>query len=152
MTTWTNITDASLEPGKPVRSIDLLALRDNAIAITEGAAGAPKIETASMTANSINGDRLSNGTTGAEKLQSGTTERDWVLGRNAGAAAGAVGSYAMALSTGATFGDSLAASSLRPSNADGTIFNAAPSGTWRCMGMAGVGSGANIVTIFLRIS
>lgn len=43
MATWTTVPDASLEPGKPIRSIDVLALRDNPIAITEGAAGAPKI-------------------------------------------------------------------------------------------------------------
>lgn len=43
MATWTNIGDTFLEPGKPVRSVDGLALRDNPIAIAEGAAGAPKI-------------------------------------------------------------------------------------------------------------
>jgi hypothetical protein len=40
---WTNIGDTFLEPGKPVRSADLIALRDNPIAIAAGAAGAPKI-------------------------------------------------------------------------------------------------------------
>ena len=29
MATWTDITDAALEPGKPARSVDALALRDN---------------------------------------------------------------------------------------------------------------------------
>jgi hypothetical protein len=43
MATWTTLPDASLEPGKPIRSIDGLALRDNPIAISEGAAGAPRI-------------------------------------------------------------------------------------------------------------
>jgi hypothetical protein len=43
MATWTTLPDASLEPGKPIRSIDGLALRDNPIAIAQGAAGAPKI-------------------------------------------------------------------------------------------------------------
>jgi len=43
MATWTTLPDASLEPGKPIRSIDGLALRDNPVAITEGAAGAPRI-------------------------------------------------------------------------------------------------------------
>ena len=41
MATWTNISDTVLEPGKPARSIDALALRDNPIAIAERAAGAP---------------------------------------------------------------------------------------------------------------
>lgn len=44
MATWTNIPDSVLEPGKPARSVDALALRDNPIAIAEGAAGAPKVE------------------------------------------------------------------------------------------------------------
>lgn len=48
MATWTTITDAALEPGKPIRSVDGLALRDNAIAITEGASGAPKIRAAAF--------------------------------------------------------------------------------------------------------
>jgi hypothetical protein len=43
MATWTTLPDASLEPGKPIRSIDGLALRDNPIAIAQGAAGAPRI-------------------------------------------------------------------------------------------------------------
>lgn len=48
MTTYTAIPDASLEPGKPARSVDAILLRDNPIAITEGAAGAPRIEFAAM--------------------------------------------------------------------------------------------------------
>jgi hypothetical protein len=43
MATWTTLPDASLEPGKPIRSIDGLALRDNPVAITEGETGAPRI-------------------------------------------------------------------------------------------------------------
>jgi len=43
MTTYTTIPNSSLEPGKPIRSIDGLALRDNPAAITEGADGAPRI-------------------------------------------------------------------------------------------------------------
>ena len=46
MAIWTTIPDSSIEPGKPIRSIDGIALRDNPIAIAEGAAGAPKIENA----------------------------------------------------------------------------------------------------------
>ena len=43
MATWTNIANTSLEPGSPARSVDAFALRDNPIAIAEGAAGAPRI-------------------------------------------------------------------------------------------------------------
>jgi len=43
MATWTEVDDTRLEPGKPARSVDGLALRDNPIAIAEGAAGAPRV-------------------------------------------------------------------------------------------------------------
>lgn len=43
MATWTDIPDEVLEPGKPTRSVDALALRDNPKAIAEGAPGAPRI-------------------------------------------------------------------------------------------------------------
>jgi hypothetical protein len=43
MTTFTTIPNSSLEPGKPIRSIDGLALRDNPLAIIEGDATAPRI-------------------------------------------------------------------------------------------------------------
>lgn len=48
MATWTTIPDSSLEPGKPIRSIDALALRDNPVAIAEGASGSPKVRTAAL--------------------------------------------------------------------------------------------------------
>lgn len=48
MATWTTIPDSSLEPGKPIRSIDALALRDNPIAIAEAASGAPSIVLAAI--------------------------------------------------------------------------------------------------------
>jgi hypothetical protein len=43
MTTYTTIPNSSLEPGKPIRSIDGIALRDNPLAIIEGDATAPRI-------------------------------------------------------------------------------------------------------------
>lgn len=43
MATWTTLPDATLEPGKPIRSIDVLALRDNPVAIADGEFGAPRI-------------------------------------------------------------------------------------------------------------
>jgi len=43
MTTFTTIPNSSLEPGKPIRSIDGLALRDNPLAMFEGDASAPRL-------------------------------------------------------------------------------------------------------------
>ena len=45
---WTNIPDDVLEPGKPIRSVDAIALRDNPIAIAQGLPGAPRILTAAL--------------------------------------------------------------------------------------------------------
>src|SRR5690625_3774546 len=80
MATWTNIPTDRIEPGKPIRAIDGLALRDNPIAIAEGAAGAPKVTENAMSVNSIHGNRLRSGTVtntqianmNAGKLDSGT--------------------------------------------------------------------------------
>jgi hypothetical protein len=44
MTQYLAITDPEVESGKPAKGIAAQKLRDNPIAITEGAAGAPRIE------------------------------------------------------------------------------------------------------------
>jgi hypothetical protein len=138
MADWTTIPDSSIEPGKPIRSIDGLALRDNPVAIAEGAVGAPKIAAAA--------------------LKTGNNERDWVLARTSAADVGAVGTYAFLGSTNLTAvapGSTKAGSSLRyasvlkttstwsgttPDAAYGIGTTTTPSGTWRCMGIDGSGS------------
>ena len=138
MATWTTITDTALEPGKPIRSVDGLALRDNVTALAEGAAGAPRIENAAFDAAVL----------GSEKFQTGTTERDWVLARNAGAGAGVIGTYAFAwtaLSRG--FGAIVSGGNLFPSDTVDLDSSSLP-GTWKCMGSA---SGSSS-TLWLRIS
>lgn len=133
MATWTTIGDTFLEPGKPVRSVDGLALRDNPIAIAEGAAGAPRVEDPALNTTATN------------------TGRDWVLARTALSGLGAVGTYAMltrsdneSSSPGATLSGSTlkyagAATDIliEPSanlNSD-SVSGASPAGTWRCMGL-----------------
>lgn len=44
MTDWTTITDTQIDPKAPVTSELMTALRDNPSAITEGAAGAPRLK------------------------------------------------------------------------------------------------------------
>jgi hypothetical protein len=154
MATWTTITDAALEPGKPIRSVDGLALRDNVTALAEGAAGAPRIENAAMDTDSVDNANVVDATLGSEKFQTGTDERDWVLGRTSGAAAGAVGTYAFAQADSGTtsgFGDSISGSRLTPSSVEANS-SGSLSGTWRCMGIAYGGTDAGRVTIWLRIS
>lgn len=48
MADWTDIDTQDLEPGRPARSIQAIALRDNPVAIAEGAAGAPRVRTAGL--------------------------------------------------------------------------------------------------------
>jgi hypothetical protein len=56
--TWTNIPDTNIEPGKPVRSIDMIAMRDNIPALANGDAGAPRIKTAAIDAGQVTNDKL----------------------------------------------------------------------------------------------
>lgn len=144
MATWTTLPDATLEPGKPIRSIDVLALRDNPVAIAEGASGAPKILDAAL---------------GPTVTSAGTT---WVQNRIAGSIAGAVGAYSFlgaAISSNITIGSTMAGSSLRYATSAefGVLLNGAPSGTWRCMGnqtaqFAGSNEWYATATLWLRIA
>jgi hypothetical protein len=137
MATFTNISDTVLEPGKPIRSVDALALRDNPVAIAGGASGAPRIVT----------NAIENANVTAAKLATGNNERDWVLDRTAGASVGAVGTYAFLRAANLTVyapGNTLAGSSLRYQGAHSNIEvssgtrqtgdGGTPAGTWRLMG------------------
>jgi len=128
MATWTNVANTSLEPGSPARSVDAFALRDNPIAIAEGAAGAPRIETNALTAN--------------EQM---TTAN--VLARTAGAGLGAVGTYVYAFTTLSfrVAGSTVGASNLRYF---GTGAGGPSAGTWRAMGSGPT----NDLALWLRIS
>jgi hypothetical protein len=143
---WTNIDDTFLEPGKPLRSADLIALRDNAVAIAQGLSGAPK----------VTNNAFDNLTIGAEKLKTGTTERDWVVARTASASAAAVGTYAFLTNSGSffiAFGSTVAGSLLTPISASGSPFGGTQSGTWRCMGFSdNSGTLEGKGSLFLRIS
>ena len=159
MAEWTNIPDDVLEPGKPIRSVDAIALRDNPVAIAEGAAGAPRVlpSTAIDWAASINT----------------AAERDWVLSRTAGASVGAVGTYAWlgetATNTSTAPGGTRAGSALRYAGVIGTsswggaetslainrasqAYTNTPPGTWRCMGHSLSEPGRHAATLWLRIS
>ena len=53
MTEYSPITDAQIESESPIDATLATQWRDNPIAITEGSAGAPKIQSAAMGANSV---------------------------------------------------------------------------------------------------
>lgn len=137
MATWTNIPDSVLEPGKPARSVDALALRDNPIAIAEGAAGAPRIQTNAIQNGAVTNAKIANMNAG--KLNSGT-----VPGARLPTTYGTVGSYLLAgirptnsltVASGATVaGSRLGAFAFRVGGGggfDSPTVGAAMSGTWR---------------------
>jgi len=148
MATWTNVPNTVLEPGDPIRSVDIIAIKENVIALSEGASGAPAIQTAAL----ATGERMN------------TTN---VLNATAGASVGAVGTYAFLgrLGTGAlSIGTTIAGSSLRygagltsdvTTVGDASWFyggrTGAPSGTWRAM-FGKQESGREPVGVWLRIS
>ena len=161
MADWTTIPDTTFEPGAPAKGRDIRFLRDNPIAIAEGAPGAPRI--AGQQGPVVR----------AAGLFSGNAERDWVLARCASASVGAVGTYAMLrgqsdLGPGSTVsGSNLnyigALHFFSIDGASGTTqshsatLGASPAGTWRCMSnlSASVGvvsQGSFRAGLFLRIS
>ena len=77
MTTFTSIPTANIEPDKPIRSIDGLALRDNPIAIAEGDPSAPKVRSKALQGPISGTTYLINPLQNAE---SGTTETSYMDG------------------------------------------------------------------------
>ena len=150
MSTWTNVTDTVLEPGQPIRSVDIIALKNNIIAVPGGAANAPRVQTAAIQDAAVTTAKLATG----ERM---TTAN--VLARTAGASVGAVGTYGLMRSfSGSALdeGSTVAGSSLAFTNASDSNRSGTQSGTWRCMGrtIADTATFARplATTVFLRIS
>lgn len=138
MATWVNISNANLQPGAPARSVDALALRDNPIALAEGAAGAPRIQTAAIQDGAITNAKIANGAVTWAKVSAGSI----YIGMGA-IPAGAIGSVAMVarstagLVTPISWGELVPGSAIRPSNSGGADVGATItqlSGTWRILG------------------
>jgi hypothetical protein len=72
---WTNISNANLDVGAPIRSIDILALRDNITAQANGDAGAPKQQTAGIADLAITAAKMSGNQPGTAPAFAG---RAWV--------------------------------------------------------------------------
>ena len=126
MADWTNLPNQAVGVGGLPSGTTVTALRDNPVAIAEGAAGAPRIKDGALDTTATNAGR------------------NWVLARNALASAGAVGTYAWARdgNNNVNFGSTRAGSNLNPTgavraSASGTAtpgLASSLSGTWRCMG------------------
>lgn len=135
MTDYTILSNIAVGVGGLPSGATITALRDNPIAIAEGAPGAPRVLDAAL---------------GTTSTAAGTA---WVIKRTAGASVGAVGTYALlrfAVSKAASPGSTHAGSLLMYSSAD-VSSGGIPSGTWRCMGHTR-GGGSIGPTLFLRIS
>ena len=152
MSTWTNVTDTVLEPGQPIRSVDLIAIKNNILAVPAGAANAPRVQTAAIQDSAVTTSKLASN----ERM---TTAN--VLARTAGASAGDVGTYAWLrdLSSGnKNEGNTVAGSSLRWATTfdDAARRGGSLPGTWRCMGRTtgntGTSGSPNAVILWLRIS
>src|SRR5699024_12066941 len=120
MAQWTNIPTDRIEPGKPIRAIDGLALRDNPIAIAEGASGAPRVQTNGIANSAVTTSKIANSNVTAQKLATGGNENNWVRSRTATSTAGQVGTYAFVTRIGGstnpsttTWNGTIAGSNLR---------------------------------------
>ena len=143
MTDYTTLSNTAVGVGGLPSGATVTALRDNPIAIAEGAAGAPRVVDAALdTTATAAGDA-------------------WVVARSSGIAGviagysvGGIGTYAMLRNNGTSRdpGSTQTGSLLNYSSAAGDTVTTVISGTWRCMGRAlGSSSAAQEVSMWLRI-
>ena len=120
MAFWTNLINAIFLPGRPILGSTGVALRDNMIAIAEGAAGAPRIEDAALDTTVT------------------TAGQDWVAARMVARTHGGVGTLVTALrgagSGNVAFGATIAGSSISPCSLGGDVGGSLV-GTWWCLGI-----------------
>lgn len=154
MAAYTTITDTQVDPEAPITSELMTALRDNPIAIAEGATGAPRIDPSSA----VDWDSSTNT----------SAEVNWVLNRTASLSLGGVGTYGVLyynigtltkLNAGATVSGSILLRTSTPGN--GNAFDTASSlgntssvaGTWRALTAAQYPQGGNYFpALFVRIA
>lgn len=126
MADYITVVDSSVDPDAPLTSDLMYRLRDNPIAIAEGAVGAPRIQRDAM------GTWISSaGGVGTLVFAKHTDNTN---------------SYA--------FGSTISGANLAPSNAAGEGAGSL-SGTWRCLGVANswlTGSEPRGTTLWVRVS
>lgn len=135
MADYRAIGDAEVDPDAPVTSSLMYALRDNPLAISQGSAGAPRVQDSGL-ATSV--------------TQAG---RNWVARRITSADWNAVGQTVMGRSSqSASPGIVVPGSAITASSADGVAGSQTLPGSWRCQGTSGLQGGASAVTSWLRVS
>lgn len=134
MTAYLDLPIGVVDQGSPLTQTLIMALRDNPIAMAEGAAGAPRIDGIKAMIHQGNSNGI------------GT----YML---------AVGN--LSTNTDFDFGDFVSGSNLDPVGIDNSssVYNTAaisalpPLGTWRCMGFANNSTGGiRSVTLYLRVA
>jgi len=71
MTTFTTIADGEIDVSSPITESVLTRLRDNPIAITEGATGAPKIQTAAIQDGAVTTSKIYDGSVNSNVIATG---------------------------------------------------------------------------------
>ena len=137
---WTSISNALVAVGALPFATTIQALRDNPIAIANGDAGAPQIQTAALIA--------------AERMTTANVQNAY-----AGVAASSIGTFAFALDTTTTArnpgsNSTVGGASLQLSNANGGNSGVLSlSGTWRICGfIPSGGTAVERTTLWLRIA
>lgn len=140
MADYIPIDNSEIAPDAPITAGLGARWRDNPIAISEGAAGAPRIQDAAMSTTVT------------------TAGRNWVANRYSSQASNGVGQVVMARYTSSgsgltrNIGDGANGSELFPCSADGTIQGASLPGSWVCQGYAASGSTGASVTNWKRVA
>jgi hypothetical protein len=144
---WTNIDNALVSVGALPFATTIQALRDNPIAIANGDAGAPKVQTAA----------IQDGAVQVSKLATGAGEAAWVGARNIQIGVGGIGTYAFLAYPGNTSqrNPGFDTSGTNLLYGPGVSGAPAPSGTWRLCGFyqsGGGSAGGESPSLWLRIA
>ena len=82
MTDYRDIPDSEIESEKPVTNTLMTALRDNATAISEGSTGAPKIQSAAIDSQVVTTSKIADNAVTVEKNALYSNSRQYVSGDN----------------------------------------------------------------------
>jgi hypothetical protein len=150
---WTNIDNSLVSVGALPFATTIQALRDNPIAIADGDAGAPRVQTAAINDSAVTTEKLA----ANERINSVT-----IIPTLAGMTANAVGVPCLMQSQRTTGSivtyepnSTIAGSSLRFASAGSVASATAGAGTWRCLGYMQDGTGvlaSDRTTSWVRIS
>lgn len=153
MADWTNIANNEIDGDSPITESLMTALRDNPVAITEGASGAPKIQSAALASSAVNNVALGSGAVTYNKLSSSLYTTGAI-----GTYALLRGSYQINITPGSSYaGSSLFYAGIAFAIGGGTpvvsyMTSGQPPGTWRAMGYGTYDGLDYVLTLFMRIA